>query len=132
MTSMEPSLFRTVFFVGMNNKRGMTPLDSRTRSGKTIDSIADKIDARCIKTNLFEKDYLPNKEELVFVGKQWHEKYKPGSQDVIVLLGTWVETNFERPTCCSVVTIPHPASFLANRDKNKYIQTAIEKIRENL
>jgi hypothetical protein len=46
-----------VIFVGMHNKPGMEPLDSRTKSGKLIDRIINELPIDCIKTNLYDDSW---------------------------------------------------------------------------
>jgi hypothetical protein len=46
-----------IIFVGIHNKPGMKPLDSRTKSGKIIDEVIRGLEGReCVKTNLFDCD----------------------------------------------------------------------------
>lgn len=116
----------TVFFVGMHNKPGMKPLDSKTMSGKMVDSIIKELPYRCIKTNLFEGEYLPKDFlEINKAGIDWHEKYNPHEYDIIVLLGKWVQENFWWDRF-KIVKIPHPASCMGNVNKELYIKKAIQ------
>lgn len=120
---------RKVYFVGMHNKPGMTPLDSKTMSGKMIDAIIKELPLECIKTNLFEGGYLP-KDFLIInkAGIDWHEKYNPKECDTVVLLGRWVQENFWHDGF-KIIKLPHPASCMGNVNKELYIKNAIEKIK---
>jgi hypothetical protein len=117
-----------VFFVGMHNKVGMTPLDSKTMSGKMIDLIISKLPCKCTKTNLFEGEYLP--KDFITISHamvDWHGKYKPNESDIIVLLGRWVQDNFWRDKF-KIVELPHPASCMGFVNKEIYTINAIDKI----
>lgn len=118
-----------VIFVGMHNKTGMQPLDSRTMSGKKIDAIISLLLPPCIKSNLCECEYLPdNIREIAGWNNAWLEKYKPDDSDIVVLLGRWVHDNFKCKGDFTIVKLPHPASIMGNVNKEKYIQNAINKI----
>jgi hypothetical protein len=55
-----------VIFVGVHNKPHLKPLDSSTRSGKTIDGIIEQLPGiKCVKTNLFDVDYMPPVDEAI-------------------------------------------------------------------
>lgn len=120
-----------IFFVGIHNKEGMKPLDSKTMSGKMIDAVIKElttVDA-CVKTNLCECEYQPNDtDEIINWNTLWHEKYNATSSDVIVLLGAWTHKNFLKPTDATIVKIPHPASCMGNVKKKEYIVNALNKI----
>ncbi len=120
-----------VFFVGMHNKAGMKPLDSKTMSGKMIDSIIKEMTVGCIKTNLCECEYQPmDKQEITNWGTLWHEKYSPCDTDVIVLLGAWVHKYFIRVGAIPIIKLPHPASCMGNVNKENYILNAIQKLKQ--
>ena len=97
---VKPALLQTpccqhVLFVGMHNKVGMKPLDSKTMSGKMIDAVIKELPFKCTKTNLCEVEYLPKDWlEINQHGIDWGEKYKPKENDIVVLLGKWVHDNF--------------------------------------
>jgi hypothetical protein len=121
-----------VLFVGMHNKPGMEPLDSKTMSGKMIDAVIKGLPFKCTKTNLFEGEYLP-KDFLTInqAGIDWHNKYEPQKSDIVVLLGKWVQTNFWHDSF-KIINLPHPASCMGNVNKKKYIIDAIERITKKM
>ena len=117
------------FFVGMHNKPGMKPLDSKTVSGKIVDAIIFRLPFKCTKTNLCEVDYMPtNIIELNSERINWQGKYEPKGEDVIVLLGNWVHKNFLSDGF-KIVKIAHPASCFGRVNKEKYVLNAISKIK---
>lgn len=117
------------FFVGMNNKPGMKPLDSKTMSGKMIDLIINELPFKCTKTNLCEVEYMPKDTlEINKSGVEWHRKYEPEDCDVIVLLGNWVHKNFWYDRF-NVIKIAHPASMFGHVNKEQYVQNAASKIK---
>ena len=118
-----------VLFVGMHNKPGMKPLDSRTMSGKMIDAIVKELPFKCTKTNLCEIEYLPKDKKEIWAGNlSWNRKYEPGPDAIIVLLGQWVQKNFLL-TNTKIVKLPHPASCMGSVNKENYIKNAIAKIK---
>jgi hypothetical protein len=132
-----------VIFVGMHNKPGKLPLDSTTKSGKIIDSIIEKIEATCIKTNLCDIDYFPKDKKTIYAcSLEWVSKQKPSDDTIIVLLGGWVQKNLKfggyiqedlslkKP---NFIKIAHPASiFFGKESKDKYINNAVEIIKKHI
>ena len=119
------------FFVGMHNKPGMKPLDSKTMSGKLIDAIIFRLPFTCIKTNLCEVDYMPtDKEEIWEHNLAWDEKYNPVTGSIIILLGDWVNKNFMLKDCQKIIKLAHPASCYGRVNKEKYVLNAISKINQ--
>lgn len=119
-----------VFFVGMHNKAGMKPLDSKTMSGKMIDLIIKELTTvEAVKTNLCECEYQPNDiDEIISWGITWHDKYAPMDTDIIVLLGAWVHKHFTKSGNSPIVKLPHPASCMGNVKKQEYIKNSLDKI----
>lgn len=106
----------------------MKPLDSKTMSGKMIDLIIKQLPCHSIKSNLCEVEYLPNdKKEIWSSNLTWNSKYEPNEDDIIVLLGNWVQKNFLL-TNARIVKLPHPASCMGNVNKENYVKSAIERI----
>jgi hypothetical protein len=118
-----------VLFVGMHNKPGMEPLDSRTWSGKIIDKVIAGLKNECGKTNLCDVDYLPiDTEEINQHNYKWYFKYHDANS-IVVLLGNWVERNFYRDDK-NVVKLNHPSSFICRKNVDSYVQDAISKIKD--
>jgi len=117
-----------VIFVGMHNKPGMKPLDSKTMSGKMIDAVIKELPFQCTKSNLCEIEYFPKDKKEILVGNiTWNQKYEPTPDTIIVLLGQWVQKNFLL-TEAQIVKLPHPASCMGSVNKDAYLKTAIERI----
>lgn len=131
--SVQPALLQTpccqhVLFVGMHNKPGMKPLDSKTMSGKMIDAVIKELPFKCTKTNLCDVDYLPkDKKEIWKHNVEWYNRFNPYSETIVVLLGAWVKDNFFS-THGKIVKLPHPASCMGNVNKENYVKTAIDRI----
>lgn len=120
------------FFVGMHNKPGMEPLDTKTKSGKIIDEIIKQLPLFCTKTNLCEVDHFPkDKKEILLGNFGWLIKYQPTTDSIIVLLGNWTHKNF-LTTNFKIIKLPHPASCFGSVKKDIYIKKAIEKIKEKI
>lgn len=119
-----------LIFVGMHNKAGMKPLDSKTMSGKMIDSVVQELGRMdAIKTNLCEVEYLPvDQREIWAHNLSWNDKYEPDYEDIIVLLGAWVHKNFAL-TNAKIVKLPHPASWMGITNKDSYRENAVQKIK---
>lgn len=93
-----------------------------------IDAIIKELPLECIKTNLFEGEYLP--KDFITInqaGIEWHDKYDPHESDVVVLLGRWVQENFWHDRF-NIVPLPHPASCMGYVVKETYLKNAIERI----
>lgn len=119
---------KTVYFVGMHNKPECKPLDSKTVSGKMIDKIIAQLNYPCIKTNMCDLEYQPKDNERIFIEVQnWYEKYTPKDNDIVVLLGKWVQKHFFIVNLTRI-DINHPASIYKKEDKELYIKTAVNKI----
>jgi hypothetical protein len=119
-----------VLFVGMHNKPGMKPLDSKTMSGKMIDAVIKELPFKCSKTNLCEVEYFPKDKKEIWSGNlEWNNKYQPTDESIIVLLGQWVQKNFLL-TNAKIVKLPHPASCMGSVNKENYIRNAITRIKD--
>jgi hypothetical protein len=123
-----------IIFVGVHNKVGKLPLCSSTKSGKLIDQIIDKHlinDVRialCLKTNLYNLEYLPPQDIKEQEAVLFYYRVQPNEQDVFVLLGAEVAKNFFNKGAHNVVEIHHPASKRSHEDMNEYVLDAVEKI----
>lgn len=117
-----------VVFVGMHNKPGMLPLDSKTRSGKLIDRIIEGIQTdalQCVKTNLYDSLTWPQKfEESDLI--EWVYRNEVGLvRDIIVTLGDSVHQRFKK---LITIKLGHPSAIWSNEKKDEYVAKAIEKI----
>lgn len=117
-----------IIFVGVHNKPGMEPLDSRTKSGKIIDEVIAGLPGReCVKSNLFNAEAVPKHRYDRIVGASfWNTRIEPTPNDIIILLGDTVQAWFNTGQRLKVVCVPHPASRHIKR--KEYIQDLINKI----
>jgi hypothetical protein len=117
-----------IIFVGLHNKPGMKPLDSKTKSGKLIDRIIQLISEghEVIKSNLFDVDYFPPSDDYRVLINQWLYKHNPDTNTIFILLGQFVHNHF--PFCCNLIRIAHPASKRSHRDMDEYVLNAVNKI----
>lgn len=124
----------TIYFVGMHNKPGMQPLDSRTKTGKLIDKIIYVLqENKCVKTNLYNTDYRPNIIQKFDLAMDWHHRIKPSPDDIIVLLGTEVHEHYVKTLeHRKIIKIPHPASRRSHESITGYILYAVEEINKYL
>ena len=117
-----------ILFVGIHNKLGTEPLDSKTKSGKLIDKIIINLkEHTCIKTNLFDCDYIP-KEEIEKHKQAWIEKHKPSDNDIIVLLGNNVHKLFPDNIQSKLIKIQHPSSVWSKQSQEKYVKNVLREI----
>lgn len=122
------------FFVGMHNKPGMKPLDSKTTSGKLIDAVIFRLPFTCIKTNLCEVDYMPTDHDEIWDHNwNWIKKYAPETgifddKTIVVLLGNWVHKNF-KVSGGNIIKLAHPSSCFGRVNKEKYVLNAVNKIK---
>ena len=96
-----------VTFVGIHYKEGMTALDSRTRSGKKIDSVISGLPVECRKDNLFQTTFIPE-----FRGYGIEDFTKRVSDEgVIVVLGKETQKYFPygRYKKAKVINYRHPS-----------------------
>lgn len=122
-----------VILVGLHNKPGMKPLDSKTKSGKLIDKIITHIPEgiEVIKTNLFNLNGIPHKDYFYKSRDEWYNAYLPTSEDIIVLLGAMTHKNFiHNPQCKGLIKIAHPASMRSHEQMFKYVLTTSCRIKE--
>lgn len=120
---------KKVFFVGIHNKPGMGPLDSRTKSGKVIDKMISNLpDFECVKTNFYDSTELPAIADHQD-RNNWQKRVgcKPG--DLVVLLGSEVKLRWGNQSFDGiVVTIDHPAKVKTTEEKWEYFTDTIKTI----
>lgn len=120
-----------VIFVGLHNKPGMKPLDSKSKSGKLIDRIIDPLrykGFKVLKTNLFDVDYVPLPDEMDSLCFEWIERTELFKDDVVVLLGQMVHDNFPEIPLINTIKIAHPASKRSHVEMDSYVEKTIELI----
>jgi hypothetical protein len=122
-----------IIFVGMNNKPGIPPLDSSTKSGKLIDRLISELKDkfRFKKTNLFDLDHFPKgvPQDKALVEWMIRVGYNPG--DIIVPLGAWVHPYFRNSKLKPIVYLGHPSAVWSNENKEKYLTRAVVQIMQN-
>ena len=123
---------KTIYFVGMHNKEGMLPLDSRTRTGKLIDKIIAGVNVDCYKTNFSDTTFLPNDKDIEVIAEEWWSVWNPKKEDVIILLGAWVQKNFIHKNGFTICPVKHPAGIFGTAKRGKYVEQNILFIEQNL
>lgn len=124
-----------VIFVGIHNKPNKSPLCSTTRSGKIIDRIIEKLpDIECIKTNLYDVDYMPKESDKKLLVQQWAERVHIDSGDLIVILGNEVYDHYHNPNPYNyhMIKACHPSSLFGNAEIKEYIDLLCLQIRFTL
>ena len=119
-----------VIFVGMHNKPGMKPLDSKTMTGKVIDRIIEKIPIECIKTNLWDVDEFPKNEDKLGLTITWLKRVPHEDNDIVVLLGTEVKKWFHEVYSINYIFFGHPAGVFGPKNKEDYITNAVKRLNE--
>lgn len=122
---------RRIIFVGIHNKEGFEPLDSRTPSGKLIDKVIDQLECKNVsKTNLFWTNYLPPKEQISAYNFDWFTEHMPDiNRDIVVLLGKQVAEYYAFDET-NVIKFPHPSPVFRRLSDSSYIQNLSQKINE--
>lgn len=117
---------RRIIFVGMNNKPGIAPLCSSTKSGKLIDRIIDELSPlECIKSNLWDLDYWP-KHDKTF-NQEWIDSVQYDFNDVVVTLGECVRKSFLK-SGIKYTHIGHPSAVWSKEKQSEYILNALIRI----
>lgn len=119
-----------ILFVGMHNKPGKQALDSSTMTGKVIDQIISQFPGHeSLKVNLCETEYQPPEWMMDAFVTRWKQKYNPSIDDVVVLLGKWVQKHL-KISGTHIVLLPHPAGVFGKKDE--YIAGCSGKIKVEL
>lgn len=124
---------KRVIFVGLHNKPGMKPLDSKTKSGKLIDRVIEKCrhhGMNILKTNLYDVDYLPEGKEKGSLVFDWVERVELFQGDIVVLLGAMVHYDFPMLSLEKLIKVAHPASKRSHVDMNEYVEKTFDLIKE--
>jgi hypothetical protein len=106
---------KRIIFVGIHYKPGMDALDSKTKSGKQIDSVIRLLDTElpgCMtkKTNLLTTEFLPSEWNPELEAHQWAIRENFNAEtDVIVALGNIVQSAFKLAKFKNVVRAQHPS-----------------------
>jgi hypothetical protein len=118
-----------VIFVGVHNKPHLKPLDSSTRSGKTIDGIIEQLPGmKCIKTNLFDVDYMPSVDEAQKLLYDFFNRIEIEKNDVVVLLGGIVQNYLSQYLGGKVIRAAHPSLQFAKVKRVDYISQVATQI----
>ena len=133
-------MIKTIFFVGVHNKQNMSPLDSRSLSGKRIDMIINKVGQRvgqfsiqCRKTNLFDCEYLPTVQtEINNHAQNWYERTGIcETNPIIILLGKNVSKHFDKRRF-DIIEACHPSKVMSSENLDRYIEDLCLKISQRI
>jgi hypothetical protein len=123
-----------IIFVGIHNKPGMDPLDSKTKTGRTVDRIITRVkhfhgELNFIKCNLFDIDYLPDSHRFMnTMSQEWLQRLKPTPEDITVTLGKIVADYIPRGVSRAVIELQHPGRIMVTEKLVRYIHESAEKI----
>lgn len=129
-----------IIFVGVHNKPGFAPLDSRSKSGKMIDRVIAGLQTECglfeaefVKTNLFDLPGFPSwsPERGVSV-MNWSKRAGRTDDDIVILLGACVHDAFKHCKYPNLVRIGHPSGVWSKLKQEEYIINACIKVSEVL
>lgn len=123
-----------IFFVGIHNKKGMKPLDSKTMTGKVINKIIVGLKGyEVVKTNMCEVEYFPKDKNVINEEiNLWYDKYEPDFGDIVVMLGAWVRENFVGKFGLTYISLTHPSGIDGTKNKDEYIEKAIKMIQKKI
>lgn len=125
-----------IIFVGVHNKPDMEPLDSRTRTGKLVDRVIQRVSEvpnenhLFLKSNLFNIDYFPRERTAAHdFGwiDNWKDRVNWTDDDVVVTLGQIVNEVFRKAKVRCVKT-GHPSAVWSHDNQEKYIERVFFKI----
>lgn len=118
-----------IIFVGVHNKPGLKPLDSASLSGKTIDQVIARLtEFECVKTNLFDVDYMPLPDEIQELKMDFYDRVNISHDDVVVLLGGIVQKHLGNELACTVIKAAHPSLQFAKVKRPDYVKRLYEQI----
>lgn len=124
-----------IVFVGMNNKPGMQPLDSKTRSGKLIDRVIAELQHKLklfesdfLKTNLYDSTEWP-KDFSQSDCMEWWVRVNAEPTDIIITLGESVYLRFKK---LNPIKLGHPSSVWSHENQKLYIKRAVAAVRNQL
>lgn len=119
-----------IIFIGIHNKEGMTPLDSKSKSGQLIDRIIEKLPAYdCIKTNLYDDDEMPVNKNKPGLSLDWWRRINPLKDDILILLGKEVQNNMYYHYSREVY-LKHPSVVWSKVNKEKYVSSTVAEINQ--
>ena len=124
-----------VTFIGIHYKPGKTALDSTTLSGKRIDQVIEKLEAKCQKRNLFSTTFLPT-TDVVKDSIIQSLKRRIADDGILVLLGKQVQEFFpyKRYDKAKIIKANHPAYPKGHTAAKEYIEelsTQINNVLKN-
>lgn len=123
-----------IIFIGIHNKPGMKPLDSKTKSGKNIDAIiANFPGIECIKTNLYSTEFMPAKHLQKQLVDEFFVRVKIEQHtDLAVLLGYNVIAHLSNDLRLPFYSlcVGHPSLIFSKYTKEQYISEVTELIKK--
>lgn len=121
---------KRVFFVGVHNKKGCVPLDSKTISGKRIDMIIRELYGfECHKTNLFDLEYLPKGFCEKSAVQNWMDRTLVNDKDIVVALGGTVSSAFNKFYPGNLICRKHPSIVMGSAMERVYVEIGLNEIR---
>jgi hypothetical protein len=129
-----------IIFVGVHNKKGFAPLDSRSRSGKLIDKLIlalqielELFEADFVKSNTFDLEYWPAKEMLCPRSSvaEWAARVEYTGDDIVITLGQCVYEVFKHSNI-EFIKLGHPSAVWSNESKIDYVSRAVGAVRKQL
>lgn len=122
-----------IIFVGVHNKPGMSPLSSKSRSGKLIDKIIELLPGmECVKTNLYDVEHFPTKGEKHLLRIDFLTRVDYCTHDVVVLLGAIVHRECPLMTVKQTIKIAHPSGQWSHEAQAGYVKNAVFLISKNI
>jgi len=121
---------KTVYFVGIHHKEGLSALDSSTRGGKLIDRVIERLPADYLaaKTNLFRMFNMLGPKRAEMMAKEWVRFWDPQEGDAIVLLGDEVQKWFPETPGVQIINSKHPAACWSKSSQQEFIDNIINKL----
>ena len=116
-----------VVFVGMCNKKGFAPLDSKSKSGKLIDKVIAELQCELdmfgwefLKTNLYDQEGWPNRHYSSDI-YDWASRVEYTGDDIVIVLGQSVRDVFSKGTL-EFIGMGHPSAVWSNEKQKEYIK----------
>jgi hypothetical protein len=118
-----------IIFIGICNKKGFEPLDSKTPSGQRIDDVVKNFPYHeCVRMNLFDSFAVPDRHKVDTYIDDFFDRANIKEKDVCVLLGGTVQKHLGEELSCKRIYAPHPSPLHARFSHSNYVRLVTDML----